>query len=103
MLLCGEPKTITMKKIYSILLASALTLSSCADFLDVDSQGKLTEDVFFGEEEGALMSINAIYTQLRAWDIIGFSWFAITTSLPSLSLKPPTVIDTFSPSAFAFR
>lgn len=78
MLLCGEPKTITMKKIYSILLASALTLSSCADFLDVDSQGKLTEDVFFGEEEGALMSINAIYTQLRAWDIIGFSWFAIT-------------------------
>ena len=59
MLLCGEPKTITMKKIYSILLASALTLSSCADFLDVDSQGKLTEDVFFGEEEGALMSINA--------------------------------------------
>ena len=63
MLLCGEPKTITMKKIYSILLASALTLSSCADFLDVDSQGKLTEDVFFGEEEGALMSINAIYTQ----------------------------------------
>ena len=67
-----------MKKIYSILLASALTLSSCADFLDVDSQGKLTEDVFFGEEEGALMSINAIYTQLRAWDIIGFSWFAIT-------------------------
>ena len=65
MLLCGEPKTITMKKIYSILLASALTLSSCADFLDVDSQGKLTEDVFFGEEEGALMSINAIYTQLH--------------------------------------
>lgn len=80
--ICGEPKTITMKKIYSILLASALTFSSCADFLDVDSQGKLTEDVFFGEEEGALMSINAIYTQLRAWDIIGFSWFAIT-ELPS--------------------
>lgn len=66
-----------MKKIASLLLASALTFSSCSDFLNVESQGKLTEDVFFSEEEGALMSINAIYTQLRAWNVIGFSWFGV--------------------------
>ncbi len=71
-----------MKKIASILVASALTFSSCSDFLNVESQGKLTEDVFFGEEQGALMSINAIYTQLRAWNLIGFSWFGIM-ELPS--------------------
>lgn len=47
-----------MKKIYSLLLASALVFTSCSDFLDTKPQGKLTQDIFFGEEEGALMGIN---------------------------------------------
>ena len=51
-----------MKKIYSLLLASALVFTSCSDFLDTKPQGKLTQDIFFGEEEGALMGINAIFS-----------------------------------------
>ena len=51
-----------MKKIYSLLLASALVFTSCSDFLDTKPKGKLTQDIFFGEEEGALMGINAIYS-----------------------------------------
>lgn len=66
-----------MKKIYSLLLASALVFTSCSDFLDTKPQGKLTQDIFFGEEEGALMGINAIYSQMKSWDLIGFSWFGI--------------------------
>lgn len=67
-----------MKKIFSILLAATISFSSCSDFLDVDPQGKLTQDIFFGEEEGALMGVNAIYAHLRSWNIIGFAWFGIT-------------------------
>lgn len=66
-----------MKKIYSLLLASALVFTSCSDFWDTKPQGKLTQDIFFGEEEGALMGINAIYSQMKSWDLIGFSWFGI--------------------------
>lgn len=66
-----------MKKIYSLILASALTFSSCTDFLDTTPQGKMTQDVFFGEEEGALMGINAIYSYLKDWNMIGFPWFGI--------------------------
>lgn len=66
-----------MRKIVYILLA-AFSLSACSSFLDEDPQGQLTEDTFFGEEEGALMGINAIYAHLRKWDMIGFPWFVIT-------------------------
>lgn len=66
-----------MKKIYSLIFASAISLSSCSDFLSPTPQGKITQDVFFGEEEGALMGINAIYSYMRNWNIIGFSWFGI--------------------------
>lgn len=66
-----------MKKIYSILLASTLALSSCADFLDTKPQGKLTQDIFFGEEEGALMGINAIYSHMNSWSMTGFTWFGV--------------------------
>jgi len=64
------------------LIWIGLTLVGCKDFLSPDPQGKLTEEVFFSEEEGALMGINAIYSRLREWDQTGFPWFVIC-ELPS--------------------
>lgn len=65
-----------MKKIYWIILLT-LSLGGCKDFLNPSPQGKLTEEVFFSEEEGALMGVNAIYSRLREWDQEGFPWFVI--------------------------
>lgn len=70
-----------MKNLFWIILIG-LALGGCKDFLSPDPQGKLTEEVFFSEEEGALMGINAIYSRLREWDQIGFPWFVIC-ELPS--------------------
>lgn len=70
-----------MKELYKILFI-ALLFSGCDNFLSPAPQGKLTEEVFFSEEEGALMGVNAIYSRLREWDQVGFSWFAIC-ELPS--------------------
>lgn len=70
-----------MKNLLWIILI-VLTLSSCQDFLSPDPQGKLTQEVFFSEEEGALMGVNAIYSRLREWDQEGFPWFVIC-ELPS--------------------
>lgn len=70
-----------MKSLFWVILIG-LALGGCKDFLSPDPQGKLTEEVFFSEEEGALMGINAIYSRLREWDQIGFPWFVIC-ELPS--------------------
>ncbi len=70
-----------MKKTYWIILLT-LSLGGCKDFLSPAPQGKLTEEVFFSEEEGALMGVNAIYSRLREWDQEGFPWFVIC-ELPS--------------------
>ncbi len=59
-----------------------LLAGGCEGFLSPEPQGKLTEEVFFSEEEGALMGINAIYSRLREWDQTGFPWFVIC-ELPS--------------------
>lgn len=70
-----------MKKIIYTLL-TAFSLGACTDFLNQSPQGQLTEDTFFGEAKGALMGVNAIYSHLRGYDLIGMPWFAIT-ELPS--------------------
>lgn len=70
-----------MKSLFGIMLMGLL-LGGCADFLSPDPQGKLTQDLFFSEEEGALMGVNAIYARLREWDQEGFPWFVVC-ELPS--------------------
>lgn len=70
-----------MKSLFWTILIG-LALGGCKDFLSPDPQGKLTQDVFFSEEEGALMGINAVYSRLREWDQTGFPWFVIC-ELPS--------------------
>lgn len=51
-------------------------------FLSPTPQGELSEDLFFEEDEGETMAVNAIYARLREWDQEGFPWFVIT-ELPS--------------------
>ncbi len=66
-----------MKKI-SIILMFVAVFSSCSeDFLDKQPLGKLSQEVFFSEEDGVQSGVNAIYTMLKNWDIIGFAWFGI--------------------------
>ena len=71
-----------MKKIAIILLFIAAFSACSEDFLDKKPLGKLSQEVFFSEEEGVEGGINAIYTMLRSWDLVGFSWFGIC-ELPS--------------------
>lgn len=70
-----------MKKLLYII-CTVLAMEGCKDFLSPEPQGKLTQDLFFSEEEGALMGINAIYARLREWEQEGFPWFVIC-ELPS--------------------
>lgn len=71
-----------MKKIFAVLII-LVTLVSCEkDFLEKDPLGRLSQDVFFSEPAGVESGVNAIYTMLRSWDLVGFSWFGIN-ELPS--------------------
>ncbi len=74
-----------MKRIIYIIGLAALV--GCSDFLGQQPQGKLTQDVFFGEEKGVAMGVNAIYSNLRKWDQLGFPWFIIT-ELPGDNSDP---------------
>lgn len=70
-----------MKKLVYIILMAGV-FGGCDDFLSPTPQGKLTEDLFFGEDEGETMAVNAMYARLREWDQEGFPWFVIN-ELPS--------------------
>ena len=68
-----------MKTVYSIITSAILLTTSCSDFLDVEPQGQLTQDILFSQEEGALMGINAIYSKLDGGSFVGFPWFSCKT------------------------
>lgn len=74
-------KILVMKRLIYITLLAGM-LGGCSDFLSPTPQGELSEDLFFEEDEGETMAVNAIYARLREWDQEGFPWFVIT-ELPS--------------------
>lgn len=74
-------KILIMKRLIYITLLAGI-LGGCNDFLNPTPQGELSEDLFFGEDEGETMAVNAIYARLREWDQEGFPWF-VMTELPS--------------------
>ncbi|QNF33607.1 RagB/SusD family nutrient uptake outer membrane protein [Adhaeribacter swui] len=67
----------------SFILISALTvggLYSCKEsFLDVPPEGQAVTETFFITQEHALQSVNAIYGNLREWNVIAFAHLAVTT------------------------
>ncbi|MEM6396354.1 MAG: RagB/SusD family nutrient uptake outer membrane protein [Bacteroidota bacterium] len=66
-----------IKSILFAILALGFT-QSCNDILDRTPQGEFTLDNFFQTEEQAVQSVNAIYNQLREWQVHVFSYIGMT-------------------------
>jgi hypothetical protein len=56
-----------MKKIYTLLFATLLGLSSCSDFLSETNRNSITADVLYSTPEGYENLINACYSYLRTY------------------------------------
>ena len=83
-----------MKNIKSIkILALTIFLmgmgSACSerDFLNVDPQGQKKSEDFFVTPTHALEAVNAIYGNLKSWDISGFSHIALTSIASDQAIK----------------
>lgn len=82
-----------MKKIYSIILISALFLSSCSKWLDITSQTDISSDMEFETEAGFRDALIGVYLQLthksnygqdKTWyfmDLLCQPYKALSTSL----------------------
>ena len=57
----------TTKKIFSLICIVAFA-TACDDFLNVQPQGELTQEVFPSSQEDALRATTAIYAILREWN-----------------------------------
>lgn len=69
-----------MKKIIFILFGITL-LSACSDnYLDIKPEDQIEADNFFKTKEDALASVNAIYANLRSWDLAAFSPMILSIS-----------------------
>lgn len=79
----------------SILLALLLFAGSCTDVLDRTPQGEFTLDNFFQTEEQAVQSVNAIYNQLRTWQVHVFSFIGMTDIVSDDSNKGSFPSDGF--------
>lgn len=71
-------------KILAITLGLALILgfSACKKYLDVDKEASIPAEGFFKTPEQALMGVNSVYAQLRAWEMVSFAYI-IMQEVPS--------------------
>ncbi|MEO0790409.1 MAG: RagB/SusD family nutrient uptake outer membrane protein [Bacteroidota bacterium] len=81
-----------VKSLLFALLTLGLT-QSCTDVLDRTPQGEFTLDNFFQTEEQAVQSVNAIYNQLRNWEVHVFSFIGMTDIISDDSEKGSTPGD----------
>lgn len=63
---------------FAIATAGLLMLSACQDVLDREPQGAFTLANFFENEEHAILATNAVYNQLRSWEVHVFSYIGMT-------------------------
>ncbi len=76
-----------LTKILTSLLVITL-LSSCVDdILDKKKPAELSSDTFFQTEDHAVWATNAIYNQLRDWDVHVFSYIGLTDMISDDSDK----------------
>lgn len=54
-----------MKKYISIFALSGLILSSCSDFLDVQSEGNPTTNAYFTNDQQAIDAIDGLYAPIH--------------------------------------
>ncbi len=61
-------------------LAALALAPACenSDFLEVKPQGVINANNFFQTSDHAVWATNAIYNQLRTWDLTSFPWLAMT-------------------------
>ncbi|MEM7571741.1 MAG: RagB/SusD family nutrient uptake outer membrane protein [Bacteroidota bacterium] len=81
-------------KVLIVVLAFGLA-QSCSDILDRTPQGEYTLDNFFQNEEQAIQAINAIYAQLRNWEVHVFSYIGMTDIISDDSDKGSFPADAF--------
>lgn len=86
-----------MKKHIVRLLGLALftfAAGGCTkDFLDVKPQGQINAENFFQTAEHAVWATNAVYNQLRAWDVISFPFISMTDIVSDDAVKGSTPAD----------
>ncbi|WP_253930557.1 RagB/SusD family nutrient uptake outer membrane protein [Lewinella sp. W8] len=85
-----------MKSFHHLLLvAFFLTLVSCTEVLDRVPQGEFTLENYFKTEDHAVQSVNAIYNQLREWQVHVFSFIGMTDIVSDDSEKGSFPSDAF--------
>ena len=68
--------------------------SSCSDdFLDKKPLGQLTSGNFFENEDHAIWGTNAVYEQLRSWEVHVFSYIGLTDIISDDGDKGSTPSD----------
>ncbi len=69
------------KHIVRLIGVLVITLSVVAcnqDFLEVKPQGQINAENYFQTPDHAIWATNAVYNQLRTWDVIAFPFLAMT-------------------------
>lgn len=82
-------------RILSVLVALLAITFSCNEVLDRTPQGVYTLDNFFQTEEQGVQSVNAIYNQLRDWQVHVFSFIGMTDIVSDDSEKGSFPSDGF--------
>jgi hypothetical protein len=77
------------------LFALLLIAFSCTEVLDRTPQGAFTLDNYFQNEDHAVQSVNAIYNQLREWQVHVFSFIGMTDIVSDDSEKGSFPSDGF--------
>ena len=67
-----------MKKILYILIGISVISSCNDDYLDISREGQIPAEQFFQDEDDALAATNAMYSNLRSWEVAAFASFIIT-------------------------
>lgn len=68
-----------MKKNIILMVCMAITLVACNDdYLDINADDKIKAENFFITESDAVAATNAIYTNLRTWELNSFATFTIS-------------------------
>ncbi len=75
-------------------MAALLLMAGCQkEFLERKPKGQLTFDTFFENEEQAVQSVNAIYSNFRSWEMCSFPWISTTDMISDDSDKGSTPND----------
>ena len=82
-----------IKNLICVLVSFFCFVGCQSDFLDKKPQGQLTSGNFFEIEDHAVWATNAVYDQLRSWDVHVFSYIGLTDIISDDADKGSTPSD----------